>query len=72
MQKYKQSKNSTQMSLEELELMSLMVPSIKTTLITCSYYLEVSFEHWGFTFGSKIPPAKLGINIFAPVFKNQV
>lgn len=66
----KDQNKDKRLDLENIEFAKLMLPSIKTTLIECKYEFEVSFEHKGLTFGSKIPEAKLYVNIFPPQLKS--
>jgi len=44
----------------------LLLPSTRTTLIQCSYYLEVRIIHKGMMMGNRLKPVSLPITIFVP------
>ena len=50
----------------------LLVSSVRSALIHCTYYLSITFDHKGATFGSEIPPAYLIMNIVAPTISPKV
>lgn len=64
-QKYKKEKKKG-IEAEEIALQELLLPSTRTALISCIYFLEIHFTHCGITLGSKIPPATMPLYIYAP------
>lgn len=70
---YKTSnKNKKKNEAEDLAMAELMLPSTQSHLISCTYTLKVEFTHSGWTLGSKIPPAVIPINIYAPSIPNHL
>lgn len=51
---------------EDVILQNYLVPTVRTNLIKCHYFIEIHFNHAGITFNNEIPKIVFPIYMFAP------
>lgn len=59
------SKEGGGLTPDEVVFQDLVLASTRTSLIQCSYFFEVSFEHAGITLGDRIPSTVFPVHIYS-------